>query len=135
MIPGWKWTCATYGSSLVNHGVTEKRCTVLPVLDQLCEDAAIHFPEAEACFRQVALDTAARLAMQVVEDGAEGDPRDFLRRFRDSARRHFSREALALRPDRKSAAAQTALRTGVPVFGALAAVYRRIKPTRKNRTE
>ena len=33
--------------SLINHGVTEKRCTVLPVLERICEDAAATFPEVE----------------------------------------------------------------------------------------
>lgn len=48
--------------SLVNHGVTKKRCRVLTLLEQICEDAAVCFPQAKACFGQVALDTAASLA-------------------------------------------------------------------------
>lgn len=110
--------------SLINNGVTEKRCVVLSVLDQICGDAAASFPEAEACFRQAALDTAARLAMQVVENGADGESRDYLKRFQADTRRHFSWKALTLCPDGKSAAAQLALRTGVPVFMALGEVYR-----------
>lgn len=121
--------------SLINHGVTERRCTVLSVLDRICADAAVHFPEAEDCFRQVALDTAARLAMQAVEDGAEGDVRDYLRRFREHTCRHFSRRALALSPEPKSAVAELALWAGAPVFEALASAYRRIKSRRTNGTE
>ena len=116
--------------SMVNHGVTERRCTVLSVLDRICEDAA--GSEMEVCFRQTALDTAARLAMEAVEEGvAEGARRDYLRRFRDHTRRHFSQRALALCPDSRSAAAQLALCAGIPAFEALAAVYRLIKSTRK----
>lgn len=121
--------------SLVNHGVTEKRCTVFLALDWICADAAVDFPEAEACFRQAALDTAARLAMQAAEEGADGSVQDCLRRFHDHTRRHFSWEALALCPSQKSAAAQLALRAGVPVFGALAAVYKRAKSMKKNGME
>lgn len=121
--------------SLVNHGVTEKRCTVLPVLDRICEDAAANFKEAEPCFRQVAMDTAVRLAMQAVEGGADGSLRDYLKRFRDHTRRHFSWRAWALCPDQKSAAAELALYAGTPFFGALAAVYQRIKRGRKNGAE
>lgn len=110
--------------SLINSGVTEKRYAVLSVLDQICGDAAASFPEVEACFRQAALDTTARLAMQVMENGADGDPRDYLKRFQADTRRHFSWKALTLCPDGKSAAAQLALRTGVPVFMALGVVYR-----------
>ncbi len=113
--------------SIINHGVTAKRCTVLPVLDWICADATDNFPEAEACFRQIALDTAARLAMQAVEEGADGSVQDYLKCFRNTARRHFSWRALALCPEQKSAAAQLALCAGEPVFGALAAVYRFIK--------
>lgn len=110
--------------SLINNGVTEKRCVVLSVLDQICGDAAASFPEAEACFHQAALDTAARLAMQVMENGADGESRDYLKRFQADTRRHFSWKALTLCPDGKSAAAQLALQTGVPVFMALGEVYR-----------
>lgn len=117
-------------SSIINHGVTAKRCTVLSVLDRICGDAA-GLPEVETCFHQIALDTAARLAMQTVEEGAaEGVSRDYLKRFRDHTRRHFSRRALALSPDGKSAAAQLALHASAPAFGALAAVYRLLKSMR-----
>ena len=119
--------------SLINNGVTEKRCVVLSVLDRVCQDAAGSFPEAEACFQQIALDTAARLAMQTVENGAEGSPRDYLKRFRNDARRHFSWKAWALRPNKKSMAAELALCAGLPVFEGMAAVYRRLKPLWRNR--
>ncbi len=121
--------------SLINNGVTEKRCVVLSVLDRICADAAIAFPEAEACFRQIALDTAARLSMQAAESGVDGSAGDYLRRFRDDTRRHFSWSAWRLCPDQKSMAAELALCAGVPVFEALAALYRLIKPLRKNGME
>lgn len=120
--------------SLINNGVTEKRCVVLSVLDHICQDAACSFPEAETGFRQVALDTAARLAMQAVEGGvSEGSLPDYLKRFRDYARCHFNRTALKLCPDKKSAAAELALCTGVWPFWTLAAVYKRIKSAGKGR--
>lgn len=122
-------------SSMINHGVTAKRCTVLSVLDWICKDAA-GFPEIETCFHQIAMDTAARLAMQTVAEGAaEGASRDYLKRFRDHTRLHFSRRALALAPDGKSWAAQLALCAGLPVFWVLAALYRLIKRPGKNGTE
>lgn len=118
--------------SLINRGITEERCMVLSVLEQICEDAAIHFPEAEAAFRQVALDTAARLFMQALEHGADGDIRDYRKRFRDHTRRHFSRRAFALCPDGRSRAAELALYAGAPAFEALAVVYLLIKSLRKS---
>lgn len=121
--------------SLIHHGVTEKRCTVLAVLDGICEDAAASFKEAEPCFRQVALDSAARLAMQALEDGAEGSVREYLKRFREHTRRHFSWRAWALGPDGKSRAAELALWAGTPVFQAMAALYRQRKRVRRRRTE
>lgn len=118
--------------SIINHGVTAKRCTVLSVLDRICGDAA-ESPEVEMCFHQIAMDTAVRLAMQAVETGADGSIRDYLKRFRNTVRHHFSWRALTLCPDKKDAAAQLALCAGIPAFGALAAVYRLIKSMRKNR--
>lgn len=119
--------------SLVNNGVTSQRCTVLSVLDGICEDAAACFPEGEACFRQVALDTAARLAMQAVESGAEGGLEDWLQRFRADIRRHFRWRAWGLCPDPKSGAAELALLAGVPVFKILSAAYRLVKRLRQKR--
>lgn len=113
--------------SIINQPIDEKRCTVLAVLDHICENAALHFPGMEAGFRQVALDTAARLAMQAVEAGAAGGRGDYLKRFRDHTRRHFSHKALSLCPDRKSMAAELALFMGIPAFWCLAAVYRVVK--------
>ena len=121
--------------SLIHHGVTEKRCTVLSVLDWICEDAAAAFPEAAPCFRQVALDAAARLAMQALEDGADGGVRDYLRRFQAYTRRHFSWQAWGLCPDGKSRAAELALWAGTPAFQAMAALYRQIKRVEKSGTE
>ena len=120
--------------SLINDGVTEKRCKVLSVLDRVCEDGAVNFPEGEVCFRQAAMDTAARLAMEAIEEGADGNVQDYLKRFRDAVRRHVSLKALALCPDIKTLAAELALWAGVPFFKVLAAAYRVIKPTGKNRT-
>ncbi len=117
--------------SIINRGVTAERCTVLSILDWICGDAA-GFPEAETCFHQIAMDTAVRLAMQVMETGADSSARDYLKRFRNTARRHFSWRALTLCPGKKDAAAQLALCAGVPFFGALAAVYRLIRSMRKN---
>ncbi|MCI8406790.1 MAG: glycosyltransferase family 2 protein [Lawsonibacter sp.] len=117
--------------SIINHGVTEERCTVLPVLDWICGDVA-GFPEIETCFHQIAMDTAVRLAMQSMEIGTESSVRDYLKRFRNTVRFHFSWRALTLCPDKKSVAAQLALCAGVPAFGALAVVYRLIKSMRKN---
>lgn len=118
--------------SLINSGVDEKRCTVLPVLDGICADAPGCFsPKAVSCFRLLALDTGARLAMQAVEGGADGPVWEYLKRFRSHTRRHFSQEALALCREKKTAAAVLALKANPAVFWGLAAVYgwaKRLKP-------
>lgn len=121
--------------SLINNGVTEKRCVVLSVLDWICADAAVNFPETAFCFQQISLDTAARLSMQAVENGTDGNLQDYLKRFRDHARCHFSWRAWKLCPDKKSLAAELALCAGVPVFGMLAAAYRMITPLWKGGVE
>ena len=131
-VPGPLYHYVYREDSIINHGVTAKRCTVLPVLDRICGDAAA-FPEVETCFHQIALDTAARLAMQAMENGADGSVRDYLKYFRSTARHHFGWRALALCPDQKSAAAQVALCAGIPAFEALAAVYRLMKSRRQKK--
>lgn len=122
--------------SLMNRGVEEQRCMPLFVLDDICKDAAVDFPEAETGFRQIALDTAARLAMEVVESGAaDGNVRYYLKRFRDYIRRHFSRAALAFCPDKKSMAAELALCAGASAFWVFARIYQRMKPLRYGRKD
>ena len=132
-VPGPFYHYTYREGSLVNNGVTGQRCVVLSVLDGICRDAAASFPEVEACFSQVALDTAARLGMQAVEGGTDGSRWGYLRRFRDYTRRHFSQRALALCPDKKGMAAELALYAGIPFFGALAGAYRLVKPFKKGK--
>lgn len=118
--------------SLINSGIDEKRCTVLAVLDHICRDAAVSFPQGEAAFRQVAMDTAARLAMDAVAQGtAAGTLPEYLRRFRESLRRHFSWEALALCPERKGVAAELLLYAGTTAFWGSALLYQRMGKQRR----
>ncbi len=118
--------------SLINSGIDEKRCTVLAVLDYICRDAAVSFPQGEAAFRQVAMDTAARLAMDAVAQGtAAGTLPEYLRRFRESLRRHFSWEALALCPERKGVAAELLLYAGTTTFWGSALLYQRVGKQRR----
>ena len=129
----YHYTCRE--GSLINSGVDERRCTVLSVLDQICEDVSTGgFPEAASGFRQIAMNTSVRLAMEMIESGAAGEPLlEYLRRFRRSVRRHFSFEALALCPDRKDAAAELSLYAGTIFFRGTAAVYARVKRLRADR--
>lgn len=116
--------------SAVNGGITEKRCTVLSVLDGICQDAAAHLPEVLDSFRQIAMNTAVRLAMQAVEDGTpEGALFGYLKRFQGHVRRHFTWKALALRPGKKDAAAELLLYVSAAAFYGAGAALCRIKGT------
>lgn len=131
-LPDRLYHYTTREGSLVNSGVSEKRCTVLAVLDGICRDAAAAFPEGETAFRQVAMDTAARLAMEAAEGGvADGSLTRRLGRFRDHARRHFSWKALALCPEKKGTVAELLLCAGTPFFRAAAALYKGHKKNRR----
>lgn len=116
------------GDSLINGAIDEKRCTVLGVLDEICRDVPVDFPEAEDSFRQLAMDAAARLAMQAVEGGvAEGELEAYLKRFQKCIRRHFGWKALLLGSDLKVAAGEMALYASVGLFRKGAALYKRKK--------
>lgn len=118
--------------SLINRGVDEKRCRVLSVLDAICEDAWVHFPEAEAGFHQVALDTNARLAMLTVEIGtANGQTMAYLKRFQNNIRRHFCFQAVRISPGIKDSIAILLLWASAGVFWGMALLYCRIKRLRK----
>lgn len=129
----YHYTCRE--GSLINSGVNERRCTVLSVLDRICEDASAGgFPEAVSGFQQIAMNTSVRLAMEVAEMGtAAGQPSEYLRRCRRSLRRHFSFEALALCPDRKDVGAELFLLAGTGIFQGTAAVYAWVKRLRTGR--
>lgn len=123
----YHYTCRM--GSLVNSGVNEKRCAVLPVLDGICAGAPARFsPKAVRCWELVALDTGARLAMQAVEGGADGPVGEYLKRFQGHIRRHFSWRALSCCREKKTAAAVLALRAHIGIFRAAACLYGRIKP-------
>ena len=123
----YHYTCRM--GSLVNSGVNEKRCAVLPVLDGICAGAPARFsPKAVRCWELVALDTGARLAMQAVEGGADGPVGEYLKRFQGHIRRHFSWRALFCCREKKTAAAVLALRAHIGIFRAAACLYGRIKP-------
>lgn len=123
----YHYTCRM--GSLVNSGVNEKRCAVLPVLDGICAGAPARFsPKAVRCWELVALDTGARLAMQAVEGGADGPVGEYLKRFQGNIRRHFSWRALFCCREKKTAAAVLALRAHIGIFRAAACLYGRIKP-------
>ncbi len=114
--------------SAVNEGVTEKRCAVLPILDEICEDAYARLPELADSFRQIAMNTSVRLAMQAVECGTpEGPLSGYLKRFQKHVRRHFTWEALALRPGKKDGAAELLLFASTTAFQAAGTVFRQRK--------
>ncbi len=119
--------------SLINSGIDRRRCTALSVLERICEDASGCFPAAEAGFRQIALNTSVRLAMQAVEGGTkDGRLFDYLNEFQRTVRRHFRWEALRLCPEKKDAAAELLLYAGAPLFWAFASAYRQMKSLQKN---
>lgn len=114
--------------SLINSGVDEKRCTVLSVLDHICADASVHFPEAVPGLKLLAMDTVVRLAMQAVEGGTKGaDLSAYLKRFRENIRHHFSWRALALCRDKKTKFSILVLYASRTAFHGIAAVYKYIK--------
>ena len=115
--------------SQVNNGIDEKRCTVLSVLDHICADALVRFPEMADGFRQIALDTAVRLGMQAVEAGrAQKDLFGYLRRFQAHVRRHFSLSALRICPHGKGVVAQLLLYWSKTAFWCMAVAYKHVKP-------
>ncbi len=121
--------------SLINHGIDEKRCTVLTVLDQICEDAADKFPEMTDSLAQLALDTAVRLGMQAVEAGwAQQDLFGYLRRFQQHCRRHFGLKALRICPHGKGVAAQILLYFSTTAFWCMAVLYKHGKRWKRGGT-
>lgn len=114
--------------SLVNHGIDEKRCTVLLLLDHICVDAARSGPELLPGLSLLALDTNARLAMQAVEgDMPYRELFRYLKRFKRSIRRHFRWKAILLCRDKKTIAAVFLLYAGAAFFWPMAAVFKAVK--------
>lgn len=111
--------------SLINSGIDAKRCTVLFVLDAICADAAVHFPEAVPGLGLLAMDTSVRLAQQAVENGvAKGNVSAWLKRFQKHIRRHFSWKAIVLGRDAKTAAAVFMLYASTAAFRGTGVIYR-----------
>ena len=121
--------------SAMNSGVDEKKCSVLfSVLQAICTDAAVNFPDAEEGMRQVAADAAVRLAMTAVEAGMERRRTwNFLKDFKTYIRQYASPGSLARCQDRKSKTAMVTLYTSAASFWVLALVYREIKRKRFKR--
>lgn len=119
--------------SMINNGIDERRCTVLTVLDHICEDALHVFPEAAEDFAQLALDTAVRLGMQAVEAGSDQkDLFGYLGRFHRHCRRHFSLGALRLCPHGKGVTAQLLLYVNTAAFWCMAVIYRQLKKWKRS---
>ena len=114
--------------SQVHSGVSGRKMTALAVHDQICRDVAETCPEYLEDFRNLALDTNLRLALQTVKTGQKGTFA-YLKGLQENTRRHFSREAFGRFTDKKDRAAVLALYGSVTVFwGLLALWYRGIKP-------
>ncbi len=114
--------------SLINRPIDSKRCIVLSVLDDICRDAAMNFPEMAYEFEQIAMDTGVRLAMEALEAGtAEGELLPYLKRFQESVRRHFSMSVLRHCPSFKSMTAQLSLYLDITVFRVLAITFQGMK--------
>lgn len=116
-------------NSAVNSGIDEKKCKVLfSVLNHICKDASVNFPEAEMGMKQVAVDTAARLAMAAVELKMPGRQTwKYLKGFKTYIRQYFCLRSLTLCPDKKSKVAILTLNSSAAVFWVLAIFYKRIK--------
>lgn len=107
----------------MQRGISRRKCTALGVNDRICRDAAVRCPEAEADFRQAALEACRCLAVLTVKKGAaDGSRWDYLKLLRENLRRHFSARALSLCPRKRDAAAILALYLSPAVFWALAAL-------------
>lgn len=101
---------------------------MLSVLDDICRDAAMNFPEIAYEFEQIAMDTGVRLAMEALEAGtAEGELSPYLKRFQESVRRHFSMSVLRHCPSFKSMTAQLSLYLDITVFRVLAITFQGMK--------
>ena len=115
-------------NSIINSPINEKRCTVLSALDEICEDAAADFSDLEMGFRQIAMDTSVRLAMQTIEgDMAGRQVFEYLTRFQRSIQRHFHWKALVLSPGKKDVLAELLLYASTAVFWQTAVIYRWVK--------
>lgn len=111
--------------SLINSGIDTKRCTVLSVLDAICKDASVNFPEALPGLGLLSLDTSVRLAQQALENGvAKGTVFSWLKRFQKHIRRHFSWKAIALNRDVKTAAAVFTLYASTAAFHGAGVIYK-----------
>ncbi len=115
-------------NSQVHSGISERKCTALFVHNQICKDAASHFPEVLPDFQQIALDTNTRMAMFAIE--SELPCRQllgYLRRLCKNTRRHISLKALMRCQEKKVAAASVALCAGEIPFYGIALIYKYIK--------
>lgn len=114
--------------SQVHSGISDRKCTALFVHNQVCKDAAMHFPETLPDFQQIALDTNTRMAMFAME--TELTLRQlfgYLRRLCKNTRRHISRKALMRCREKKVVAAALALYAGEIPFYGIAVIYKQIK--------
>lgn len=111
--------------SLINSGIDEKRCTVLSVLNAICAEASVYYPEMVPGLELLALDAAVRLAQQAVESkAAKGHVFFWLKRFQKHIRRHFSWKAIALSRDAKTGAAILMLYASTAIFYRTGTVYK-----------
>ncbi|MCI8847714.1 MAG: glycosyltransferase [Oscillibacter sp.] len=114
--------------SQVQSGVDARKCTALSAQDAVCQDASIHFPEAAADFRQLALEVDRSLAVLAVKKGAqEGKTFACLKRIQRNVRRHFRWKSLSLCPRKKDAAMILTLYVSALIFWAAAAVHCRFR--------
>ncbi len=109
--------------SQVQSGVTERKCTAFAAQDAVCADAAVHFPETEADFRQLALEANRCLAVLAVKKGAEnGQTAFYLKRIQENTRRHLSWQTLRLCPRKRDKIQLLALCAHTRLFRILVAV-------------
>lgn len=121
--------------SQVHSGISDRKCTALFVHNQICRDAAVHFPEVLPDFQQIALDTNTRMAMFAMEtDLPRRQLFGYLRRLCRNTRRHISRKSLMRCRERKVAAAAIILYAGEIPFYGMAVIYKQIKRIRHWRT-
>lgn len=114
---------------LSQKGMIRRKCDVLHVLDIICGDAAGHFPELLQDFQRLALEINISLARETVEGGVkEGRVIDYLKLFRESIRRHFSRKAFWLIPRTKGKVGVLALYVSGRAFWALDLLCRKWIP-------
>lgn len=123
----YHYLCRT--DSATQGAFNPRQCTEITVYERLCGDAAIRCPELVPHFSHKILNISTRLAVKIVESGdiRGRELRGYLEKFHQNIRRYYSREAMAEFSHKKIALEVRLLYWNAGLFGAVTALYKRIK--------